>query len=174
MCFARSVSTAPLSTAQIFGKFLFGHRANPAAIQEAIDAGHDINAADNADRWTILHYALVALTPPNTEVVRVLLKNGAHINAAENRGWTPLHFAARSAPLEVIAMLLEAGADPNIPRLDGITPLHESILRKQVDLDIVRAMTARGGKPTEAMMNFARARVSPIRLTLLALLGDAA
>lgn len=168
------MSTAPLSTAQIFGKFLFGHRANPAAIQEAIDAGHDINAADNADKWTILHYALVALTPPHTEVVRVLVKNGAHINAAEMRGWTPLHFAARSAPLEVIEMLLEAGANPNLERLDGVTPLHESILRKQVDLDIVRAMLKRGGKPTEAMMNFARVRVSPIRLTLLALLGDAA
>jgi len=162
-----------MSTAKVFGKHLFGHRANPVAIQEAIDAGHDINAADNADKWTILHYALVALTPPEVEVVRVLLKNGAKVNALEKRGWTPLHFAARSAPLEVIEMLLTAGADPNLPRQDGVTPLHESILRKRVDFDIVKIMLRAGGRPTESMLSYSRARAFDGRLALLALLSDA-
>ena len=162
-----------MSTSKVFGKFLFGHRADPVAIQDAIDAGHDINAADNADKWTILHYALVALTPPNVEVVRVLLKNGAQVNAVEQRGWTPLHFAARSAPIEVIEMLLAAGADPNLARQGGVTPLHECILRTKPDFDMIKIMLRAGGRPTEAMLNHARARAWDGRLALLALLTEA-
>jgi hypothetical protein len=46
-------------------------------------------------------------------MVKLLLENGANVNAADGRGLTPLHYACwKRAPL-VARILLENGADVN-------------------------------------------------------------
>jgi ankyrin repeat protein len=70
----------------------------------------DINAV-NAQGWTSLH---VAATGGNVEVVGLLLKHGADVNAASNIGATPLDNAITySRSQEVVALLLEHGAEGN-------------------------------------------------------------
>lgn len=58
-------------------------------------------------------------------MVRHLISRDADINASDNAGWAPLHFAASTANVEVAEVLLEAGADVNAQtRSYGQIPLH--------------------------------------------------
>ncbi|MCG8340563.1 MAG: ankyrin repeat domain-containing protein [Cytophagales bacterium] len=53
-----------------------------------------------------------------------LLAQGAAINAKDNAGFTPLHWAAKKGHQEVVTQLLEAGAEINAKDQQGWTPLH--------------------------------------------------
>lgn len=56
------------------------------------------------------------------------LKAGAKVNARDESGWTPLHWAARfSATPAVVKALLEAGARVNARSKNGLTPLHQAV-----------------------------------------------
>lgn len=116
-------------------------------VRAAIAAGADVNAIGGRYDLTPLMYA--ASGNPDPEVITVLLKAGADVNARdrlirrpdansnpkENRprvtvstktdyGMTPLMFAAQSNPNpEVIRVLLKAGADINAKHQDGSTML---------------------------------------------------
>jgi hypothetical protein len=164
-----------VNATRIFGKLLFGSHADARAVQAAIDAGHDINAADNADEWTVLHYALTVIgRPPSVDVVKVLIANGARLDQLDRRGWTPLRFAARTGSREAIELLIAAGADPNLTGADGITPLHEYVLRTPIDpdLDVVRFFVDHGAMPTPKLLAFVRACSFAKRAAVLVLLGD--
>src|SRR5687768_2565202 len=55
--------------------------------------------------------------------VRELLKNGADPTAANDIGWTALHYAARHQHLEIMNTLIDSGADVNRKDRHGRTPL---------------------------------------------------
>ena len=58
-----------------------------------------------------------------------LLKAGAEVDARDNEGYTPLHWAAAENSNElVLSLLIEAGADPAAMDGDGLTPLHFALL----------------------------------------------
>jgi hypothetical protein len=148
-------------------------------VRALIDAGHDIEAADNTDQWTVLHYALMTVTaPPNFGVIKLLLERGANPNRADRRGWTPLHYAARTGDREVITCLLAAGADPKLEDEDGITPLHRYLLKPSPkapggaarDEDIVRSMLAHGAHSTPMLDSFLQAVAFQNKAEILALL----
>ena len=65
-----------------------------------------------------------------TEIIRILLEYGADINAQNDVGATPLHWAANQGYSEVVCVLLEQGADPNIPNNGHATPLHRAVQAK--------------------------------------------
>lgn len=46
-----------------------------------------------------------------TDIVRMLIENGAQVNVKQQAGSTPLHTAAQIGNLEMLIMLLEHGAD---------------------------------------------------------------
>ncbi|MFM7135004.1 MAG: ankyrin repeat domain-containing protein, partial [Planctomycetota bacterium] len=56
------------------------------------------------------------------EVVVLLLKAGAEVNAKDNKGGTPLHRAAGRGHAKVVAVLLKAGANPRATDGEGRTP----------------------------------------------------
>ena len=57
------------------------------------------------------------------EVVKLLVKEGASVDRAEEHGWTPLLRAADQRHAEVVRYLLEHGANPNFTTRLGKTPL---------------------------------------------------
>ncbi len=85
-------------------------RRQPQIIAVLLQAGADVNGRD-ASGFTPLHDAALA---GNLATVRVLLENGADVNAgARDSGATPLYMAATMGREEVVSLLLEKGADPN-------------------------------------------------------------
>ncbi len=88
--------------------------------------GANINVTDQ-NGWTPLAYAaykdhdkIVALLTPlhnsvrkdNTEMIVFLLSKGTDINATDQHGWTPLHYAVLHGSLKIVTMLLQCGANP--------------------------------------------------------------
>jgi uncharacterized protein len=72
------------------------------------------------DGTTALHWAVYRF---DRELVQMLLRKGARVNAVNRYGSSPLTEAVRVANIEIVEMLLEAGADPNIANEDGQTSL---------------------------------------------------
>jgi ankyrin repeat protein len=75
----------------------------------------------------------------NREMIELLIENGADVNAANEVGMTPLHFARNR---EIAALLLDAHADPNARNKDGNTPLHWEACGG--DLDVVELLVGSG------------------------------
>jgi ankyrin repeat protein len=53
-----------------------------------------------------------------TDIVRMLVENGAQVNVKQQAGVTPLHSAAQNGNLELLILLLENGAEVN-SRMEG-------------------------------------------------------
>lgn len=105
-------------------------RNNPYDAEKAIKDGANANYADER-KETPLHKACKL---GFAKVVRVLLKNGADLDAVNIHGKTPLRFAVdglyyneRSpylkGTLETIFELLSKGADPDSPDIELETPM---------------------------------------------------
>ena len=56
-------------------------------------------------------------------MAELMLAKGAEVDAKDNGGWTPLHWAARNNKSTVAKLLLANGADPNAKAEGGTTPL---------------------------------------------------
>jgi hypothetical protein len=88
-----------------------------------------INARDT-DGSTPLH---CATWKGNQEVVALLLKAGADVNAKNNNGhWgtTSLHAAAHANQAAIARLLIDAGAELNARDLNGKTPLFHTTFHK--------------------------------------------
>ena len=59
----------------------------------------------------------------------VLLKNGAEVDARDEKGQTSLHVVALQPSVALPALLLKNGADINARDEDGKTPLHYAAAR---------------------------------------------
>lgn len=75
----------------------------------------------------------------NANIVRILIANGATVNAPDANGTTPLMWAAMQGHIEVIRVLLASGADPTATDSHGRTAAMIAILTKH---DAVGALLA--------------------------------
>lgn len=70
---------------------------------------------------TPLHLAARA---NQTDIVRVLVRNKANVDAKAREFQTPLHIASRLGNTDIVSILLNANANPNTATRDQYTPLH--------------------------------------------------
>lgn len=105
----------------------FAIGATRAAAEECFykDIAHYCYRGDTA-----LHMAAAAFQRPTA---RLLVRNGASLDARNRRGAEPLHYAADAnwwnpaAQSDVIAYLLSVGANPHATDANGATPLHRAV-----------------------------------------------
>ena len=117
---------------------LFWAKAKPNEVEahfKALAGGDDaalariVNRTDRFGR-TPLHYA--AALNPNPEVVKLLIKLGADVNARDLLKFTPLHYAAAfNENPAVTELLIEKGAEIEATDVEGKTPLHVAALNQK-------------------------------------------
>jgi hypothetical protein len=83
----------------------------------------NVNVKDDWNGWTPLHCAVCIA---HVEIIRLLLQNGAKVNAKSNNGSTPLHYAARNGNVDILHLLVENGADLEAQKNDGWRALHNA------------------------------------------------
>ena len=88
-----------------------------AAVQQALDAGADINVGGKDGDTALIN----AVGSKHTDVVGLLLDKGADVNARDKNGMTALINAARSDQADVARLLLDKGADVNAKDIKGRT-----------------------------------------------------
>ncbi len=102
-----------------------------AKIQQLIDAGTNVDQPRAGDEATALH---VAVFNGKTDAVKLLLKDGANINAHTAAGYTPLHIAAIKDNAEIAKILLDDGAAVDAVAAGGETPLHLATMDENTDI----------------------------------------
>ena len=76
----------------------------------------------------------------STKTIQEILDHGAHVNAVNQDGDTPLLLACSTAQADTVRLLLHAKADPNIAYIDGNASLHAAIAadcNKETVLEII-------------------------------------
>jgi hypothetical protein len=134
------------------------------SVRQAIEAGVDVNSADEEQRTALLfasfngHTSVVKLlldsgallsqrdgvgrtalmwaaTGDNAEAVDLLLESGAEVNAADtSEGFTALMHAAAEGHVEVVKVLLKHNADPALRDTDGDTARDIATRNRHVDV----------------------------------------
>ena len=96
-------------------------------VLDALMNGADINGVSSYDQKTALMLAVIG---QHSNTVRLLIEEGADVNARGKNGETPLHYVTDPATARV---LIEGGADVNARNNDGETPLHRMAARIIID-----------------------------------------
>lgn len=93
-------------------------------INRLIRKGVKVNTKSLLDGLTPLH---IAARHGGVETARILMENGADVNAVEKASETPLHWAAERGHEKTVSLLLEKGASPEAKGgAYGETPLHSA------------------------------------------------
>lgn len=79
-----------------------------------LDIGMDVNAKNKYRHHSFPLMYAAAEREPQTEMVELLVKRGADVNAIDKYGWTALMRASLRGHYGIVRFLLDNGADPNI------------------------------------------------------------
>jgi ankyrin repeat protein len=119
--------------------------------------------------WTPL---MTAIYKGNAEIVEILLKAGAKVDADNCVGWPPLHCAVEHGRTEIMEILLKDGAKVDTIDNGGRTPLHyaarngnaeivEILLKAGAKVD---AIDKKGKTPLHRAARYADAKIVEILL----------
>jgi hypothetical protein len=101
------------------------------SVRQAIEAGVDVNSADEEQRTALLFASFNG----HTSVVKLLLDNGALPSQRDGLGRTALMWAATGDNAEAVELLLEAGAEVNaVDTSEGFTALMHAAAEGHADV----------------------------------------
>jgi ankyrin repeat protein len=116
-----------------------------AVIDAPVDLDHTAALSDPALKAEN-HRKIVAFILANS---RRLIDAGADVDARDDVGSTPLHFAAKGESEDVVRLLVDSGADVNAVNSRGETPLNNAVSNTTpARLPIVRLLREYGADPT--------------------------
>ncbi len=98
-----------------------------AGIKFFSKAGAALVNQKNFGGATALH---IAAREKNLEIAKVLVENGADVNAIDNEGWTPLMRASLAGDAALVTFLLEKNADAS-----GVNSANESAIMQATQSD---------------------------------------
>ena len=142
---------AVVTLARAFGDIHAAVRSDdPAAIQEALDGGEDINSIGPGGQSPLMHAVLTG----NAAAVKFLLEKRADTAIPEKDGYTPMHGAGFQGRAEIAKLLIEHGLDPSDRHKDGFTPMHRACWgSERRHADTVRVFLKAGVPFDEAASN---------------------
>ena len=82
---------------------------------------------------TLLHIASEQVNEP--EIIDLLVKSGANVNAQDAEGFTPLHMAAIHGNLKIVKKLVDLEADVNIITTDGKNAAELAHLNEELEIE---------------------------------------
>ena len=82
---------------------------------------------------TVLHIASKQINEP--EIIDLLVKSGANVNAQDAEGFTPLHMAAIHGNLKIVKKLVDLEADVNIITTDGKNAAELAHLNEELEIE---------------------------------------
>jgi len=113
------------------------------SVRQAIEAGVDVNLADEEQRTALLFASFNG----HTSVVKLLLDNGALSSQRDGLGRTALMWAATGDNAEAVELLLEAGAEVNaVDTSEGFTALMHASAEGHAD--VVKVLLSYKADPT--------------------------
>ena len=95
---------------------------NLGQVKAALAQGADVNGLDQRRSRTGRRPLNWAAWHGYTQIIGVLLEQGADINATNISGFTALHHAVENGSKNAVKVLLAAGADPQLANKKGRTP----------------------------------------------------
>jgi len=117
-------------------------------LEHLLSEKFDPNEKNESDAATALHYAA---RYGHCESIRLLVKQGAVIEARNVDNWTPLHIALKQSNGEAVTELIAQGCDVNATGgTINDTPLHVA-LSTPVSIDTLKALLA--GQPKIVVKN---------------------
>ena len=82
---------------------------------------------------TLLHIASEQINEP--EIIDLLVKSGANVNAQDAEGFTPLHMAAIHGNLKIVKKLVDLEADVNMATTDGKNASELAHLNEELEIE---------------------------------------
>uniref|UniRef100_A0ABD2X4U7 Uncharacterized protein n=1 Tax=Trichogramma kaykai TaxID=54128 RepID=A0ABD2X4U7_9HYME len=110
----------------------------PELVELLLRNGANPNLASPAG-LTVLHKICLD-DDLSVELAKMVLEyKPVEVDARDNNGCTPMHYAVDSANQSMVELLLRNGSDPNSPNLEGSTPLHVICDNRSDDAEFLEA-----------------------------------